>query len=210
MATNIDVAWMGSDDIQNLERIIIPTPTSAQGEGVETALPPQQNVSPTDSWREVSEAVASDWPDHPQPLDAPAVMRRIEQLAATNPRGSRAIRRQVIHNTLGVIFQAFEHFDRSRRFNPWACRVLFNYGVSLYRGEMRLRYDSDFVAAVSARNSSRAEDDLAEVLHDFRLLCDNVRFSVRASDCSALTGVFALETHCTAGRACPPWTGDAR
>jgi hypothetical protein len=145
-------------------------------------------------WRALSEAVARDWPDRPEPLDDTDVLRRLEFLAGQVARRWPAICRQVIDDAPGVILLAFAGFQAGRRFYPWARQVLHNHAVSLYRRQRRMQPHSDFLQTLPAAFTSRLEDDLAEALHDFRRLCDRVRFPARTADGPELAAVFALET----------------
>jgi hypothetical protein len=145
-------------------------------------------------WQELVAAVACDWPGHPDPLNDAAVLRRIEQLAGQVRGQSPFIHRQVIDDAPGVIFRAFGKFQRGRRFNPWARRVLYNHGISLHRRQRRMRLDSDSLNTVASPLAAPPEDQLAGLLRDFRRLCDRVCFSLGTAERPQLAVVFALET----------------
>jgi hypothetical protein len=147
----------------------------------------------TKLWRDLTDAVARDWPGHPDPLDDNAVLRRLHQLAEQVPGQSPAIRRQVIDDAPGIILLAFRTFQPNLPFNRWARTVLYHHAVSLYRRDRRMCPDS---ASLDTLESPLAlpEDHLAEVLHEFRRLCDTAEFPRRTATGPELRAVFALET----------------
>ncbi len=145
-------------------------------------------------WQELSCAVSRDWPGCPQPLDDRAVVRRLEALAAQVSTRLPTVRRQMIDDASAVLLLAFGKFKQSRPFKPWARKVMYHYGVSLLRRQTRMRVDSPFVEAVTAPLTPSAEEDLVEVLRDFRRLSDRIRFPPRTGNGPDLAAVFALET----------------
>src|SRR5262245_39238976 len=111
------------------------TPTTCRGvDGL-------QPIDPDLHWQELTDAVARACPGRPAAPDGPCVLGRLEALAAPLAGRSPSLRRQVIDDAPGVIFQAFNSFQRSRPFTPWAQRVLRNHAVSLYRRQRKLRPD---------------------------------------------------------------------
>lgn len=144
-------------------------------------------------WRELVEAVARDWPDRPEPLGQADVIGRLEALAGQVAGRSPPVRRQVIDDAPGVIFRAFPRYNRTRRFNPWARRVLHNHAVSLFRRERRITSSSELLAGLAGCPAPAAGEVLAHLLHDFRRLCDAARFPRPTRTGPELAAVFALE-----------------
>jgi hypothetical protein len=72
--------------------------------------------------------------------------------------------------------------------------VLRYHAISLYRRASRTCSDSGYLNTVALPCPSSVEDDLAEVLLDFRRLCDLANFPRRTANGPELAAVFALET----------------
>jgi hypothetical protein len=145
-------------------------------------------------WPDLADAVARDWPGHPEPLDDSAVLGRLRQLAAQAASLSPAIRQQVVDDAPGVVLLAFANFRRDLPFNPWARTVLSRHAVSLYRRQRRTCQVGADLDTLESPLVSLSEERLAEVLRDFRRLCDVVIFPARTADGPELAAVFALET----------------
>jgi len=125
-------------------------------------------------WQQLKEALAAGWPKAPNPLtdnDAICRIRQLAQKAIPDGRGKQ----DAIEGAPATLLFAFQKFDRTRRFNPWARSVLHHDAVDQIRRAVRVHLH-DGLDSRTASESPSTWEEIAERLGATRRLLDEAMF----------------------------------